>query len=353
MNAYDFHRSIDFLILQATSKILSAKSLEKSKHYFNSDFVNDSGIINLLRKTYLEKGDFEKTFNLYQNSRLEPKSYRYESLMTLLIVTAVGNVIGGILLDVYQTHKGKIIKLFDKNTLDSIKTIPKKIQDKFINGKNDSIKKDFKNLINCYIARHMLGKQLIDLDSYYKLVAFYICGNEIDTELAQHFDQLIEKYSLEKDAIKVDTLYEMIEAYGKGTFLKYLDEENCNILYFDNIKTADKINGIFCFCPGACKGKIIKGVDSKSLLSGNNDSKKILCIEDYSPDHIEILRHCYGAVTWGCDANPTDHLQVTCRSLGMPCVIIDESDANLLIDNDDIAIDGNNGIVYTGLWVEN
>lgn len=352
MNAYDFHRSIDFLILQATGKILKVKSLEKSKYYFDSDFLNDSGIINLLRKTYLEEGNFEKIFNQYQDSRLEPKSYRYESLIAVLIIAIVGNFISGILLDVYGTNREKIIKFFDEKILKSIKMIPEKIQKKFIKGNVDNTKEDFKNLINCYLARLMLERQLIDLVAYYKLVDFYIHGKEIDAELTQIFDQFIEKYSLEKDAIKVDNLYGMIEAYSKGVFLKYLDEKDCNILYFDNIKTMNRIQGISASPYGARKGKIVKGIDSKSLLFGNSDSNIILCIgeRNWSPEHLKILRDCHAVVTWG--TGMTGHLPFICRGWRRPCVIINESEVNLLMDNDDIIVDGDSGIVYTGAWVK-
>ena len=356
MNAYDFHHSIDFLILRATAKILSKKSLDKSKYYFYSDFSNDSGIINLLRKTYLEEGDFEKAFNQYQNSRLEPKSYRYESLIATLIIVIVGNIISGILLDVYSTNKEKIIKLFDEKILSSIKMIPEKIQNMFIKGKEDYTKKDLKNLLNCYIARFMLEKQLIDLESYYDLVAHFMHENEIDTNLLQVFDQFMEKYLLEKDSINVDSLYNVIEAYSRGTFLKYLDEENCNIPYFENIAESNIISGTPASA-GICRGKIVKiidGIDNKKLLKKfrySHSYKKILCASQNfllgPPIHNKIFEACDAVVTWHTSAG--GHLPLICRWTKKPCVIIDESEESLLIDNDDIVISGNEGLVYIGL----
>jgi len=349
MNAYDFHRSIDFLIWQATEKILKAKSLEKSKYYFYSDFSNDSGIINLLRKVYIEEGCFEKTFDLYQNSRLEPKSYRYESLITLLIITTVGNLIGGILFDVYRTHKEKIIELFDENILKSIKTIPKNIQNKFIRGKEDGIKEDFKNLVSCYIARLMLEKQLISLGSYYSLVAHYIHKQDVDMELKLFFEQFMKEYSSEKNAINVDRMYSMIEAYSKGVFLKFLDEKECDIPYFDNIKTLNIIRGQSASL-GAYKGKVIKGVNSDFLLSEeSNLHKKILCMDgnDFLPMHLDLLKDCHAVVTWR--TGWTGHLPLVCRSLKKVCIVIRESETDLLIDGDDIIVDGRSGIVQVGL----
>jgi len=351
MNAYDFHSSIDFLIVQATEKILNAKSLEKSRHYFYSDFLNDSGIINLLRKEYLKNGNFGKLFSLYQGSRLEPKSHRYESLIAVLIITIVGKVVSEILLDVYRKNPDKIRKVFDEKILKSIKIISDKIQNKFIRGEKNSIKKDFKNLINCYIARLMLERQLIDLVTYYKLVDFHIYGNEIDAELTLRFNQFIEKYHLEKNAIIVDDLYSMIEAYSKGVFLKYLDEKKCNILYHDNIKTANKLHGLPA-SPGACKGKVMKGTDS--VLVTKRISHKILCMDGGDWDremHIKIFNACSAVVTW--NTSMAGHLPLFCRRLNKPCVIINESEENLLIDNDDIVIDGGKGLIYTGLWVNN
>jgi len=350
MSAYELHHSIDFLIFRATEKILKAKSLDKSKLYYYSDFANDSGIINFLRRTYLEDGDFEKVFDLYQDSRLDPKSYRYETLITTLIVSIVGSVISEIIRDLYKKHKEKIIKLFDEKILRSIKKIPENIQSKFIKGETESIKADLNNLLNCYAARFMHERHLIDTNSYDKLVTHFIHGSKIGTDLLQQFNQFMEKYRSEKKSINVDVLYLMIDAYSRGVFSQYLAENNGDSNLFEKIETSNTIFGYPVYA-GICKGKIVKGINNKMLSEKNVSSyKKILCVRgDLHHKYLEKILICNAVVTWS--VWELGHVPLFCRSRRIPCVIIEESSVGLLIDNDDIAINAM-GTVYLGEIVE-
>jgi len=66
------------------------------------------GVINLLRREYLRTGSVVKTFRLYQETRLDRRSQRYESIFALLVVTIVGAVIAGVILDNYKDNKSKL-----------------------------------------------------------------------------------------------------------------------------------------------------------------------------------------------------------------------------------------------------
>ena len=62
----NFINSIRYrLILSAVNKILKLKKLNRVKENFNSDFLQDIGIINLLRKKYLKTGDIKKRYFIF------------------------------------------------------------------------------------------------------------------------------------------------------------------------------------------------------------------------------------------------------------------------------------------------
>src|SRR4051812_23425029 len=88
--AYELHHSLDPIILKITNRILNQKSLNQSHKYFEFDLLNDTGIINLLRRNYLRDGNIAQIFEQYQNSRLDPQSYRFETIFTTLILSIVG-----------------------------------------------------------------------------------------------------------------------------------------------------------------------------------------------------------------------------------------------------------------------
>ena len=81
---------------------MKLKGLEKARQNFEIDLLNDTGIMNLLRKMFLSSGDIEKVVDYYQETRLEPESPRYESLLGVLVITIVGSVVSGIILDIYK-----------------------------------------------------------------------------------------------------------------------------------------------------------------------------------------------------------------------------------------------------------
>jgi phosphohistidine swiveling domain-containing protein len=350
MDVYSFHHSIDFLILRATEKILKTKSLAIPRQHFYSDFSNDIGIINLLRQTYLRNGDIKETFDLYQNSRLEPKSYRYESLLALLIITIVGNVISGILVETYFTHKSKLKKIFDEKTISAVPSINEQLQEQFLRGRKNLAKEDFQKVLSCYIARLMLDRQMIELNSYYTLVNHFMYANSIEDQLKSAYNQFENEYKLEIDSIDTDKIFNIVEGYSRGVYLKYLDEQGCEILYFEDINSANNIKGI-PISPGFVKGKILKVNEEHLDFTRENSEKIVLCYGgNFSPDKIKVVYEIDGVVTW--NTGMTGHLPLICRSLKIPCVIISPSDSKLLLNNDNIILSGGEGLIYTGLFVK-
>lgn len=349
---YEFHRSYDKITLNAVERILKIPSLKRSREYFHIDFLGDIGIINYLRKDFLNSADFSRTFDVFQNSRLEPKSHRYESLFALLVIAAAGTVIGGVILDIYHSEKEKVFKLVNKNILNKIVSLKdKKKLNKFCNLEPTEILEDLIKLKNCYVSRLMLEEKEIKEDDYFKLVNLFLNGSKnVEPELLEKHNEYKIKYN--KSDLKIDENYIIlaIKSYAKGTVIKYLEKEDITIPYDKNIKTANIIKGLPA-SSGFVKGK-------SHLFSNNIENKKydpqknVLCInsKEYSPELIELFTNYDGVVTW--NSGMTGHIPVICRGMGKACVIIEERDVGKLKDNDDIMLSGNQGIIFTGIYVE-
>lgn len=105
---YELHHALDPVILQVAGRVLKLKCFKRAHEHFNWDMLNDIGIINLLRKEYLRHGSIVKTFKLYQGTRLDQRSQRYESIFALLVVSIVGTVVAGVILENYKDNKSKL-----------------------------------------------------------------------------------------------------------------------------------------------------------------------------------------------------------------------------------------------------
>ena len=80
---YSLHHSLDPVIAEVAAKVLKLQCFKEPKRRFDWDFLNDIGVINLLRLEYLRTGKLSAPFDLYQSTRLEQYSHRYESLFAL------------------------------------------------------------------------------------------------------------------------------------------------------------------------------------------------------------------------------------------------------------------------------
>ncbi|GET21418.1 PEP-utilizing enzyme [Prolixibacter denitrificans] len=349
---YDFHNSFDKITLNSVERILKIPSLKRSREYFHIDFLGDIGIINLLRLEYLNSANFAQTFDLFQSTRLEPKSHRYESLFALLVIAAAGTVIGGVILDIYQTEKEKIYKLISKEVIDRVlKFKDKKKLNKFCNIEPTEIFADLVRLKSCFVSRLMLDSGEINETEYFQLVDYFITGSELKSlEVLKKHGKFLNDYNQSKERIDENLILLGVKSYAKGTVIKFLEQEDVKIPYDENVKTANILRGMPA-SPGFARGKS-HIYDKKSRSDKSYEEQNIICIDskDYSPDLIDLLTMYDGVVTWNCGL--TGHIPLVCRGMGKGCVIISELELKKLKDNDDMMLSGNQGIIFTGLYVK-
>lgn len=338
--------------MKSSDRILKLKSLKKAREHFHLDFINDIGIINLLRKEYLKHGDFKRIFEIYQNSRLDTQSYRYESLFALLIITIAGAVISGVILDIYQNNKEKLKKIITEGLIDLIHSKRKtnKLIKKFCSVESHELLSDLTFLKNCYIARMMLDEQIISLDEYHKLIDYLLVNASFDfpDELISKFTNHKKKYNQLKNSINEDKIMLTIRSYARGTLIQYLEKNDVEMPQKENLKTANFFKGIPA-APGVAKGKSY--LFGAKKIDNPTNPNYVLCVDSnkFSPEYIDILCDSVGVVT--CNCGITGHIPTNCRSIGIGCVIIKSDEFKLLKNDDEIIISGKDGIVATGLIV--
>jgi len=348
---YDFHHSLDTLIFTVADRILKLKSMRKAHEYFYLDFVNDVGIINLLRKEYFRSGRIRKVFRLYQDTRRYPESHHYESLFALLVITITGSVISDVVLDLYRDNKKKIWNLVNRSVID--KVLKRKDTDdvvkKFCDVEAESLMLDFVSLKNAYLARLMLEKSMITSTQYYSLVDFFFAdrGIPLSKRLLDKHKAFQKDYNKLSDCINEDRIWQITKACARRTVIQYLKQVGKEILLSKDIKNARLFRGLAA-APGVGKGKSLifaRRMNSSRLRTGGY----VLCIDskDYLPEHIFVLRGADGVVT--CNCGMTGHIPVQCRGMRKACVVIKVEDFSSLKNEDNIIVSGTDGIVATGV----
>lgn len=215
---YDFHHLCDPITLPVVTRILKLRSMRTVRKRFTSDFASDTGVINLLRQRYLARGHIADLFSFYQQSRLDPFAHRYESLVATLIVTIVGTVVGGIMLEYYKDNRRQI-EAYLIRTAKTLSAHPmatnasrllkrlcqlrvtNRLVKKFSDQDTNALRRDFRRLLDCFIARDMHQRQVISFDDYSKLVKEIIEGR---ASKPTHHDEFIKyrvAYERRGDAI--------------------------------------------------------------------------------------------------------------------------------------------------------
>lgn len=351
---YSLHHSFDKLILNAANRILKLNSLKKAREHFCVDFLNDIGIINLLRKKYFQCGDIHEVFRLYQSSRLDSRSHRYESLFALLVTTITGCVISGLILEAYKDHKDKILKFVRHDLIETV----------FRNRNNDSLIKkfcdikaqdmisDFISIKNCHIARLMLDESLVTFEDYCSLTDYFCTHSKISIreDLIRKHNSFKDYYNELVDSINEEKVMLAIESYAKGTVTEYLKRKDIRRVYEKNLKTANIFRGLPA-SPGYAKGRSVV-LDPKEGMGTLTTSDYILCVDSSQFDsaNVKLLSDALGVIT--CNCGITGHIPVICRGMGKGCVVVEANKFSLLKDNDDVILSGSEGIVATGVLVE-
>ena len=365
---YELHHAFDQIIIIIASKVLKLKCLEKAKEHFEWDFLNDIGVINLLRKDYLRHGDFLKVYKLYQSTRLDSKSYRYESLIALLIVTAIGNLVASILFENYKKNEKQIlawlkkikdgsvifgIKERDRNIVDEIFCGRKQIGllDKFCTRDAIGIKNDFAKLIKCYIARQMNEENTISFSEYNSLVDFFLesKGHVCNEKLMNQFNAYARDYTKKKDAISVEKVFLVIDSYCKGILIKKLEEEDITLDLPQNTDTANLFYGM----PASvgCVRGISHLLGGTYKDSGGCPRVFVVDSNQYFKDKedFDYITSSAGVIT--TNTGMTGHIPVICRGLGIGCVVLKENDFRSIRNMEPVGLCGTRGIVITGVFV--
>jgi phosphohistidine swiveling domain-containing protein len=363
---YELHHALDPIILPVTNRVLKLSCFSKAHQHFEWDMLNDIGIINLLRRDYLRHGNFVKTFRLYQGTRLDNRSHRYESLFALLVVTVVGAVIVGVILENYKDNKNRLGKwireMRNEANLFGIKTTLVNIFDviyqkrrrlrlleKFCSSNAEKLIADFRLITNCYVARQMLDSELIAYEEYAELVNRFqkTRGQGQPDPLAQKFLTYLDMYNAKKDHIDPDKVFLAIRAYGKGTIAQKLDSVGAKLCLPQNKDTANLFHGV-----PAARGAAT-GVSHVFGRRRKRTVHPIILVADsskFSPDHIGLLTSSAGAVT--TNTGVTGHIPVICRGMRIGCVVLSLEDFRKIRNGDTIGLCGTTGTVATGVLVE-
>lgn len=363
---YDLHHALDPVILPVANRVLKLSCFSKARQHFEWDMLNDIGIINLLRRDYLRHGSLVKTFRLYQGTRLDNRSHRYESLFALLVVTVVGAVIAGVILESYKDDKNRLAKWIreTKNEADlfGIKTTVVNIFDivyrrrrrirlleKFCSSDAGKLIADFRVITKCYIARQMLESELISYEEYAELVNQFLKKRRqrhLDP-LTQKFLSYLDTYNAKEDHIDPGKVFLAIRAYGKGTIAQKLESVGAKLHLPQNKDTASLFYGL-----PAARGAAT-GISHVFGSRRQTTTHPIILVADsnkFSPDDIDLLMSSAGVVT--TNTGLTGHIPVICRGIQIGCVVLSAEDFGQIKNGDTIGLCGTTGTVATGVLVE-
>jgi phosphohistidine swiveling domain-containing protein len=363
---YDLHHALAPVILPVANRVLKLSCFSKARQHFEWDMLNDIGIINLLRRDYLRHGSFVKTFRLYQETRLDNRSHRYESLFALLVVTVVGAVIAGVILESYKDNKNRLAKwmreMKNEATLFGVKAAVVNIFDivyrkrrrirlleKFCSSDADKLIDDFRVITNCYVARQMHDSALISYEEYAELVNRFLKKQRLSQQdpLTEKFCSYLDIYTAEKGHIDLDKVFLAIRAYGKGTIAQKLDGVGAKLRLPQNKDTANLFHGL-----PAARGAAT-GISHVFGSRRQRTTHPIILVADsrkFSPDDIDLLMSSAGVVT--ANTGLTGHIPVICRGIRIGCVVLSLEDFTQIRNGDTIGLCGTTGIVATGVLVE-
>ncbi len=363
---YELHHALDPVILQVADRVLKLKCFKRAHEHFNWDMLNDIGIINLLRKDYLRHGSVVKTFKLYQETRLDRRSQRYESIFALLVVTIVGAVIAGVILENYKDNKSKLATWLERmkeeanlfGTGDKIPNIFASVFrnrnripyiEKFCSSTADMMLEDFNLVLKCFIAREMHHDGLISYADYTELLEHFLARSRSSKSIPilKKFQDFYQEYSLSAGSIDSKKIFMAIEAYSKGSIAKKLEAVGAKLNLPKNTDTADWFHGLPT-SPGA-----VLGIGHVFGYKRTKTKHPIILVVDsakFTPKDIDWLSSSSGAVTTNCGM--TGHIPVICRGLGIGCVVLPFPDFSRIRNGNRIGICGTKGIVATGLLVK-
>lgn len=361
---YDLHHLLDPINIEICSKVLKMSCFAESRERFDWDFVNDTGIINLLRKEYLSKGRIAPIFDLYQRTRIDGYSHRYESLIATNILAIVGNVVAGILLSVYAMSKDKVLeKLRRKNTLlgrelesAQVERILEQVKrgvlttdsiEQYFLKMKEKMSEDLSTLTKCYVARRMVDDDVITRKEYDILTQYFLRRREGKklADCLRRYKEFEKEYKASTNAILPEKVMLAVDGYSRG-IINGVIEEGAE-------QTIELENELITYLYGHAASR---GYGQGSLLKGGaghipQGSRYVLLLDarHFSPDDVNEIRESEAVVAY--NSGMTGYLPLCCRALGKGCVLLKEEDASRLKEGTMVAVSGHQGIVAIGKMV--
>lgn len=363
---YQLHHALDPVSLSVAGRVLKLNCFSKAHQHFNWDLLNDIGVINLLRREYLRHGSIVRVFNLYQGTRLDRRSHRFESIFALLVVTIVGTVVAGVILEKYNDNKAKLTawiqRMKEEADLFGIREAVSDVFaiafrnrhkarffDKFCSSTADMMLADFRIILKCYIARRMHDENLISYAEYASLLEVFLRRKPSAKHkgIIGKFKAYEAVYATLEDAINPTKVFLAVDAYGKGMLIQKLESVGVVLDLPTNMDTADLFHGIPA-SPGAITG--ITHVLGQPRKTTEFPTVLVADSNKFSPEHLDWLTSSGGAVTANCGM--TGHIPVLCRGIGIGCVILETSELASIRNSDPIGLCGTTGVVGVGLLVK-
>lgn len=358
---YKIQHAFDSINTEVASKVLKLECFTESKKRFDWDFINDIGIINLLRIDYIESNRIDHVFRLYQSTRIDDYSHRYESLFVTLILAIIGDVISGIILGIYQDSKEKITSWLKKGNRYSRKGSSEDIEKVLLDIKNkdhsknaiekyyskrlEKEKDDLRKLIQCYIARMMVDDMIISKPEYDILVNKFIRDKECKTtgKCLEKYYNYERSYYLRNNSIKLDKVLLTIDGYSKGILKQRLEENDIELKIAPEHKTDEYYHGL----PASAGFAIgYAWVVTDNLPPQKSEIIPIIKGDHFNQNDIDKIRDCGAIVVTNCGL--TGHIPLICRGWRKGCVILSEEDCKNIRNGDHIAVSGHQGLVVKG-----
>ena len=252
------------------------------------------------------------------------------------MVTIVGSVVSGIILEHYKDFKEKFSKWIEQRQetiqaqtghdtfpdLEWMSNNRRRIPnlDKFCSVQTAELMEDFTALTRCYIARKMFDENLLSQQEYLALAKAFIekRAEAMVSPVVGAFKEYEMGYSTAEDAIRPQKVFETIDAYAKGVLLRHLD----SVGIFIEVPLEKKNVTYYRGLPGSIEDAVgFALLYNKESLSPKEDSILVVDSNDWSESTVDFVRDSTGVVTTHCGM--TGHIPMVCRGLRKGCVILD------------------------------
>ena len=185
---------------------------------------------------------------------------------------------------------------------------------------------EWRNIVHCSTSPHgekekHLLKEIDKLFITPQKVLFYYEYNTQELIITK-----TDNYPMKQNAY----LYCLAEKHQRKiisskTLLEYINPSD--IVYFQGYKLSakNKYKGV-CVSYGSACGKAVFQNSNWDTLLNNSDDSYILFIKNSTPENLNLLKHCRGAIL--CKGGRISHEAVICRGMGIPAI----ADSRINID---------------------